>query len=63
MNIVGTKADNTHPYIAGYMGRRVGIYAENLLAAKKQAEVYFKPTRKNVGYLWVEKAVDEDSIS
>lgn len=61
MNIIGTKTDNTSAYKAGFLGRTVGIHAANLLEARKQAEVYFKPTRKNTGYLWVEKAVEDET--
>lgn len=61
MNIIGTKTDNSFTYKAGFMGRTVGIHAASLLEARKQAEVYFKPTRKNVGYLWVEKATEDET--
>ena len=45
-----------HPYIAGFEGKKVGLYASSLLAAKQKAVEHFRPSKKKAGLIWVELA-------
>ena len=47
---------NNTPYIAGIQGKKVGLYAESLYAAKQKAVEHFRPSKKTMGLLWVELA-------
>ena len=44
------------PYIAGFEGKKVGLYASSLAAAKQKAVEHFKPKKRSMGLLWVELA-------
>lgn len=61
LKILNEKTDtDSHPYIAGYMGKQVGLYAPSLYDAKLKAVDHFKPSKKNAGLLWVELAVESE---
>lgn len=49
-----------HPYIAGFEGKKVGLYAPSLLAAKQKAVEHFRPSKKKAGLIWVELAHETD---
>ena len=53
-----TPRSNT-PYIAGFQGKTVGLYAESLRAAKQKAIEHFRPSKKAMGLLWVELASED----
>ena len=40
-------------YTAGLNGREVQLYAASMFAAKEAAIKYFKPSKSNLGLLWV----------
>jgi hypothetical protein len=50
-----------YPYIAGFEGKKVGLYAPSLLAAKQKAVEHFRPSKKKAGLIWVELAHETDS--
>lgn len=50
-----------HPYIAGFEGKKVALYAPSLLAAKQKAIEHFRPSKKKMGLIWVELAHETDS--
>lgn len=50
-----------HPYIAGFEGKKVGLYAPSLLAAKQKAVEHFRPSKKKAGLIWVELAHETNS--
>lgn len=52
----GEKKEGDSPYIAGFLGKVIGFYAADLWAAKQFATAHFKPSKKNAGLLWVERA-------
>ena len=49
-----------HPYIAGFEGKKVALYASSLLAAKQKAVEHFRPSKKKAGLIWVELAYETD---
>ena len=51
--LVNMAAEGDHLYTAGLLGREVQLYAASLFAAKEAAIKYFKPSKKNMGLLWV----------
>ncbi len=57
---INEKSENDSGYVAGYMGKEVGIYAPSLYQAKLKAQDHFKPTKKNIGLLWVTLAERAD---
>lgn len=59
MEVINQKTDGDRSYIAGFIGKKVGIYASSLLAAMDIAVKHFKPSKKNRGLLWVELAKEE----
>lgn len=46
-------------YEAGYKDKRITIQAESLYAARQEAERLLKPTKKDIGLLWIELMTDE----
>lgn len=56
MKILGTKAENTRQYIAGFKGEKVGIYAASKFEADTLARLHMKPNKRDSGLLWVELA-------
>ena len=56
MKTINTKGPADYPYIAGFKGEKVGLYAKSLAAAKQAAVEHFKPKKKDAGLLWVEFA-------
>lgn len=59
MQIINQKGPLDVAYIAGLNGTKVGLYAPSLAAAKQKAVEHFRPKKKDMGLLWVERA-DED---
>lgn len=59
MQIINEKREWDKPYITGYKGSKVGLYAPSLYAARVEAETHFKPTKKDKGLLWVELAEED----
>lgn len=59
MQIINEKQEGDRPYMAGYKGKKVGLYAASLYAAKQLATTFFKPTKKDAGLLWVELAEED----
>ena len=57
---VNTKTEGDKGFVAGYAGKKIGVYAENLYAAKQKAIAHFKPTKKNMGLLWITLAEDSE---
>ena len=55
-NPVNEKKPGDHPYTAGLNGKKIGLYAASLYAARQFAESHFKPKKKEQGLLWVELA-------
>lgn len=49
------------PYLAGFEGKKVGLYAPSLAAAKQKAIEHFRPSKKKLGLVWVELAHEPDS--
>jgi len=43
-----------HTYLAGYLDKRVTLFASSLAAAKQKAVEHFKPKKRTAGLLWVE---------
>lgn len=54
--VINSKSMNSKPYIAGFKGKDVGLYAADLWDAKQKAVAYFKPNKRDAGLLWVEPA-------
>jgi len=50
---INEKTEGDCGYVAGLSGKKVGIYAASLYKAKLQAIEHFKPSKKNMGLLWV----------
>lgn len=48
-----------YDYIAGYQAKRLEIHAVSLYAAKQAAINFFKPSKKNMGLLWVELVTEQ----
>lgn len=59
MAAINKKGVVDYPYIAGYMDKKIELYAPSIAAAKQIAVEYFHPTKRNKGYLWVELAEEE----
>ena len=59
MDIINKKGVVDRAYIAGLNGEKVGLYAPSAAAAMQKAFEYFKPKKKDRGYLWVELASEE----
>lgn len=59
MQIINEKQEGDKPYITGYKGSKVGLYAPSLYAARVKAETHFKPSKKDKGLLWVELAEED----
>lgn len=59
MQIINRKGYADHPYIAGFKGQEIGIYAESLSAAMQRAVEHFRPNKKDRGLVWVELADEE----
>lgn len=57
---INTKSEGDLGYIAGYADKKIGVYAENLYAAKQKAVAHFKPSKKNTGLLWITLAEDSE---
>lgn len=54
--VINSKSLSSKPYIAGFKGKQVGLYANDLWDAKQTAVAYFKPNKRDAGLLWVELA-------
>lgn len=54
--IINEQQAGQRPYIAGLKQKRIGLYADNLLQAKRIAFAHFSPKKREEGYLWVELA-------
>lgn len=59
MEVINQKTDGDRSYIAGFVGKKVGIYAATLSAAKDIAIKHFKPSKKNMGLFWIQIAEEE----
>jgi hypothetical protein len=44
------------PYVAGFEGKKIGLYASSLAAAKQKAVEHFKPKKRSMGLVWAELA-------
>ena len=51
------------PYIAGFKGVEVELYASGLYDAKQTAVEHFRPSKKDAGLLWVELALEDDNAA
>lgn len=58
LTVINTRGPVDYPYIAGLNGKKVGLYARSLTAAKQTAVEHFKPKKRDMGLLWVELAED-----
>lgn len=58
---INKKGPIDHPYVCGFNGQKVGIYARSLAEAKQRAVEHFKPKKRDMGLVWVELA--EESVS
>ncbi|MFA7188497.1 MAG: hypothetical protein WC117_00245 [Sphaerochaetaceae bacterium] len=56
MEIINEQKVAEYPYIAGFKGTEVGLYAPSLAAAKQRAIEYFRPKKRDAGMVWVELA-------
>ena len=54
--VVNEQLAGQRPYIAGLRQKRIGLFADNLLQAKRIAFAHFSPKKREEGYLWVELA-------
>lgn len=54
--IINEQLPGQRAYIAGLNGKRIGLYAENLITAKRIAYAHFSPKKRQENYLWVELA-------
>ena len=54
--IINEQLPGQRAYIAGLRGKRIGLYADNLIQAKRIAYAHFSPKKRQEGYLWVELA-------
>lgn len=54
--VINEQQAGQRPYIAGLNQKRIGLYADNLLQAKRIAFAHFSPKKREEGYLWVELA-------
>lgn len=54
--VINSKSLSSKPYIAGFKGKDIGLYAEDLWDAKQKAVAHFKPNKRDAGLLWVELA-------
>ncbi|QDH84794.1 hypothetical protein KMC57_gp31 [Achromobacter phage vB_AxyP_19-32_Axy24] len=54
--IINKPGYNDRPYIAGFDGKQIGLYACSLAEAKQRAIEHFKPKKSKKGLLWVELA-------
>lgn len=54
--VINSKSITSSPYIAGFKGKQVGLYASSLWDAKQTATAHFKPNKRDAGLLWVELA-------
>ena len=62
--IINEQLAGQRPYIAGLKQKRIGLFADNLLQAKRIAFAHFSPKKREEGYLWVELAnTDQFPIS
>lgn len=62
--VINEQQAGQRPYIAGLNQKRIGLYADNLLQAKRIAFAHFSPKKREEGYLWVELAnTDQFPIS
>lgn len=52
--VVGSKLGAKHQYLAGLCGAKMVIHADSLYEAKQVAVEFWKPYKKDLGYLWVE---------
>ena len=59
MDIINERGVVDFPYIAGLNGKKVGLYAPSLAAAKQKAIEHFRPKKKDLGLLWVELAEED----
>lgn len=44
---------DTVPYIGGFKGKKVELYAHSLADAKQKVVEYFKPKKADRGLIWV----------
>ena len=50
---INTKSEGDCGYVAGFSGKKVGIYTASLYAAKQKAVAHFKPRRSQEHMVWV----------
>lgn len=59
MSAINKKTITTpFPYVGGLNGQKVELYASSLADAKEQVVKYFKPSKKNMGLVWVQLATE-----
>jgi hypothetical protein len=58
-NPINTRGVIDNPYIAGFNGNKIALYASSLLAAKQKAVEHFRPKKKVAHMVWVELAEEE----
>lgn len=51
------------PYIAGFKGVEVELYASCMLDAKQTAVERFRPSKKDAGLVWVVLAQEDDNAA
>jgi hypothetical protein len=57
---INTKAEGDCGYVAGYKGKKIGIYAGSLYAASELAKKHLKVTKKDQGLFWITLAEDKE---
>lgn len=62
MEILNKRGVVDLPYIAGYEGKKVGLYATSLLAAKQKAVEHFRPRKTKKHMVWVELAEEDIAV-
>lgn len=56
LEIVNKKGYVDNAYVAGFNGKKIGVYARNLLEAKQRAVEHFRPKKRQAHMVWVELA-------
>lgn len=50
---INKKGHIDFPYLAGFQGKKIALYAPTLAAAKQTATEHFRPKKRDIGLVWV----------
>ena len=59
MEVINKKDVVDLPYVAGFNGKKIGVYAPSLLAAKQKAVEHFRPKKSQKHMVWVQLAEED----